>query len=236
MVAKGTPSIKIKKLSLPTPEELLDAGVHFGHQKKRWHPKIAPYLYKEEGGVHIFDLFKTREKLSEAVKFLADLKAQGGRVVFVGTKKQAQGIVEEASKKAGVYFLTQRWIGGLLTNFSSVKKNIDRLSELREGFKTGAFSKYTKKERLLLEREMNRLEKDVGGLLGLDKIPEALVLSSAKKEEIAISEARIVGVPTVAICDTNSDPTKVTYPIPGNDDASSSIRILINALADAVAS
>ncbi|NIT03552.1 30S ribosomal protein S2, partial [Candidatus Saccharibacteria bacterium] len=217
-----------------TAEQLLEAGVHFGHVRRRWHPKMAPYIYTEKDGVHIFDLFKTRARLEEACRFLQERSAREG-ILFVGTKKQAQEIVRREAERVGVYFLTERWVGGLLTNFKAVRKNIEKLEELSDKMKKGEFKHYTKKERLLIEREIRKLERDIGGLQGLRKLPKALVLASARNEAIAAKEGKKTGVPVVAIADTNANPLLVDYIIPANDDAAASIEIIIKTLADAVA-
>ncbi len=222
------------KLSLPTPEQLLEAGVHFGHLKRRWYPKMAPYIYAERSGVHVFDLYKTRERLAEAAEFLHRAAAEGG-VLFVGTKRQAQEIVAREARRVGAFYLTKRWVGGLLTNFDSVKRNIEKMEELSQRIKAKELSHYTKKEQLLAARELAKLEAEIGGLRGMKVLPKALVLASVKGEEIAAAEGRQTGVPVVGIADTNSDPSTVDYPIPGNDDAAASIEILIKSLADAVA-
>ena len=226
----------LAKLSIPTPEQLLEAGVHFGHLKRRWYPKMAPFIYTEKEGVHVFDLYKTREKLTEAAKFLQKTVSEGGKVVFVGTKKQAQEIVGREASRAGAFYLNKRWIGGLFTNFDSVKKNIEKMEDLSKKIKDNELSHYTKKEQLLAARELAKFESDIGGLKGMRELPQALVLASVRSEEIAAAEARHRKIPIVGIADTNADPSKVNYPIPGNDDASASIEIIIKTLADAVAS
>lgn len=223
------------RLLIPSPEQLLEAGVHFGHLKRRWYPKMAPYIYTEKEGVHVFDLYKTREKLSEAAKFLRDVVFQGGKVLFVGTKRQAQEIVGREARRAGAFYLNKRWVGGLITNFDSVKKNIEKMGDLSSKIAGKELAKYTKKEQLLAARELAKLESDIGGLKGMRELPQVLVLASVRTEEIAAAEARQRGIPIVGIADTNADPSKVNYPIPGNDDASASIEILIKTLADAVA-
>lgn len=231
-----------RRIKVPTPEQLLEAGVHFGHLKRRWHPKMAPFIYTEKEGVHIFDLYETREKLREACQFLQKTAAEGGPpagragVLFVGTKRQAQEIIKGEAERIGAYFLTERWVGGLLTNFESVKKNIEKLEELSSKMKKGEFKHYTKKERLLIEREIKKLERDIGGLRGMKKLPVALVLASVKNEAIAAREGQQMGIPVVAIADTNANPELVDYIIPGNDDATASIEIVIKTLASAIAS
>ncbi len=223
-------------LKVPTPEQLLEAGVHFGHLKRRWYPKMAPYIYTEKSGVHVFDLYKTHENLKKVAGFLQDVVEDGGTVLFVGTKRQAQEIVGREASRAGAFYLTKRWVGGLLTNFDSVKKNIEKMEDLSKKIKGNELSHYTKKEQLLAARELAKLESEIGGLRGMKVLPKALVLASVKGEEIASAEGRQIGIPVVGIADTNADPSTVDYPIPGNDDAAASIEILIKTLADAVAS
>ena len=232
-------TVKIQKsgagsrLSIPTPEQLLEAGVHFGHLKRRWYPKMAPYIFAEKEGVHVFDLYKTREKLSEAAKFLRDVVSKGGKVLFVGTKRQAHEIVGREASRTGAFYLNKRWVGGLITNFDSVKKNIEKMEDLSKKIREKELSQYTKKEQLLAARELAKLESEIGGLKGMRELPKAMVLASVKSEEIAAAEARQRGIPLVGIADTNADPAKVNYPIPGNDDATASIEIIMKTLADA---
>lgn len=233
--AKMTKKPKTAKVKVPTAEQLLEAGVHFGHLRRRWHPKMAPYIYTEKDGVHIFDLYKTHECLKEAASFLQKVASKGGKILFVGTKKQAQGIVRQEAERVGAYFLTERWVGGLLTNFKAVRKNIKKLEELSDKMEKGEFKHYTKKERLLIEREIRKLERDIGGLQGMKELPQALVLASARNEVIAAKEGQKVEIPVVAISDTNAEPRLIDYIIPGNDDATASIEIIIKTFADAVA-
>jgi small subunit ribosomal protein S2 len=217
-----------------TLEELLDAGVHFGHQRRRWHPRMAQYIYTEEKGVHIFDLAQTRECLITAAKFLYQTAKDGGTIIFVGTKRQAKDIVEAEAKRCGAMFITERWLGGLLTNFSHVKINMERLNELTTKRQKGELEHYTKKERLLIDREIAKLETFVGGIRELKELPAAIVLASARKEQTAVHEANRKHVPLAAIVDTNADPTPIDYPIPGNDDARKSLALIFKLLADAV--
>jgi len=224
-----------KSLKIPTAEELLEAAVHFGHLKRRWHPKMKPFIYSERGGVHVFDLYKTREQLERAALFLKEVTTKSGSILFVGTKRQAKEIVGGEAQRVGAYFLTERWIGGLLTNFDSVKKNIEKMEELSSKMKGGEFKHYTKKEKLLIERKIAKLERDIGGLRGLKELPAALVLASARNEAIAAHEAKQMEIPVVALADTNADPGLVDYVIPSNDDAAASIAIIIKTLADAAA-
>jgi small subunit ribosomal protein S2 len=233
-VAKSQESGASSRLSVPTPEQLLEAGVHFGHLKRRWYPKMAPYIFAEKEGVHVFDLYKTRERLKEAASFLQNVVRNGGKVLFVGTKRQAQVIVGREASRAGAFYLNKRWVGGLITNFDSVKKNIEKMEDISQKIRENKLSQYTKKEQLLAARELAKLESDIGGLKGMRELPKAMVLASVKSEEIAAAEARQRGIPLVGIADTNADPAKVNYPIPGNDDATASIEIIMKTLADAV--
>ncbi len=217
-----------------TLEELLDAGVHFGHQRRRWHPRMAPYIYTEEKGVHIFDLAKTRDHLITAAKFLHQTAKDGGTVIFVGTKRQAKDIVEAEAKRCGAMYITERWLGGLLTNFDHVKINMERLNDLTAKREKGELAHYTKKEQLLIDRQVKKLELLVGGIRNLKELPAAIVLASARREQTAVREANRKGIPLVAIVDTNADPLAIDYLIPGNDDARKSLALIFKILADAV--
>lgn len=213
-------------------KELLEAGCHFGHQTNRWNPKASSYIYGERGGVHVIDLVKTKAGLEAAGKYLFELAKSGGSIVFVGTKRQAREIVEGATKKAPFYYLLTRWPGGLLTNFGVIKKNnLDAIVRLREDINGEKF--VTKKERLLAQRQLDKYEKVYGGLVGLEKIPEAIFLVDVKKDEGAVREALATGVKIVAICDSNINPEPVDYPIPANDDAVGSIKIIVEYLVEA---
>jgi len=215
-------------------EELLDAGVHFGHQRRRWHPRMASYIYTEDKGIHILDLAKTRDYLIIAAKFLHQTAKDGGTVIFVGTKRQAKDIVRSEAERCGAMFITERWLGGLLTNFDHVKINMERLNDLTAKREKGEFEHYTKKERLEIDRKIKKLELLVGGIRNLKKLPAAVVLASARREQTAVREANRKGVPLVAIVDTNADPQPIDHPIPGNDDARKSLALLFKILADAV--
>lgn len=228
---------KVKKeLKAPTLEELLKAGAHFGHLTRRWHPKMSPYIFAAKGKRHIFDLVKTKELLTGACNFLEEVALRGEKIIFVGTKRQAQPIVEAAAKESGALFVTRRWLGGTLTNFESIKKNIDRLKELEEGLKTGKFNHYTKRERLEIKRKILKLENLVGGIRELTQLPGALFLVDSRREKTALREANRCGIPVVALIDSNCDPSPVDYPIPGNDDAASAVEIIVKAVAKAVKS
>ncbi|MBN1263719.1 MAG: 30S ribosomal protein S2 [Candidatus Pacebacteria bacterium] len=214
--------------------QLLEVGAHFGHQPRRWNPKMAPYLYGKRSGVHIFDLVKTKKKLEEACDFVKNFVAGGGEIVFVGTKRQAAEIIREEAKRAGVAFVAQRWLGGTITNWSQIKKSIKKFGEMKAKKAAGEYEKYTKKENLLIAREIRRLEKFFGGLTGLKEIPEAMFMVDVKREEAALKEAAKKKIPVVAMVDSNSDPNLVDYPIPINDDAIRSIKLVVTRIADAV--
>ena len=217
-----------------TLEELLDAGVHFGHQRRRWHPRMASYIYTEDKGIHILDLAKTRDCLIEAAKFLHQTAKDGGTIIFVGTKRQAKDIVRSEAERCGAMFITERWLGGLLTNFDHVKINMARLNDLIAKSEGGEFAHYTKKERLEIDRQIGKLELLVGGIRHLKDLPAAIVLASARREQTAVREANRKGIPLVAIVDTNADPQPIDHSIPGNDDARKSLALLFKILADAV--
>ena len=227
---------KTKKLpyNIPSIDDLFRAGVHLGHSSRRWHPATAPYIFKKVGGFHIIDLEKVRDKLAEACKFLYEIACEGEPILFVGLKKQSEVLIEEEAKRVGVMFITGRWIGGIFTNFSEVAKNISKLKKLEKGLAGGEFAHYTKKERLGIEREIARLERMFGGVRELEGLPQVLFLASARRAQTAVREARRVGVPVVAVIDSNTDPRVVDYPIPGNDDSLKSLSILVRTVADAV--
>lgn len=219
---------------MPTILELLQAGVHFGHQKGRWHPKMKEYIFTERGGVHIIDLEKTLVELERATKFLTNIAQNGGVVLFVGTKKQGQQMIKKYADESGMPYIIERWIGGLFTNFSNVGKLIKKYLKLKEEVKTGALNKYTKKEQVDFNKEIERLHKFVGGLGDMRKIPEAVFILDAKKEKTAIVEARKKGVPVVGFCDSNINPELFDYPIPANDDAVKSIDLILSLMSKAI--
>lgn len=227
-----------KKEALPgskvTVEELFEAGAHFGHVVKKWNPKMKKYLWGEKNGIHIFDLEKTVECLDEACKEVIKLASTGKRIVLVGTKRQAKQMVEDAAKKAGVPYITQRWMGGLITNWRQVKQTIDRLVSLKTKRDSGQLKKYTKKEQVLFDREISRLERVVGGLVNLKDVPEAVIVIDTHKEKLAVKEAKSVGITVIGLVDSNSDPDMVDYPIPMNDDSAKALEIVIGALEGAL--
>ncbi|MCM8783959.1 MAG: 30S ribosomal protein S2 [Candidatus Omnitrophica bacterium] len=214
--------------------ELLEAGVHFGHHRKRWNPRMKNFVFGERNGVLIIDLEKTADCLATACKFLEEISAKGGEVLLVGTKKQAQTIVEEEAKRCGSPFVNIRWLGGILTNFETIKKSIKRFEELIKMKENGLFAKLSKKEASRLSKELLRLERNLGGIVTMKKIPAALYIIDPKIEEIAVKEAIRLSIPIVALIDTNCDPTFITYPIPGNDDAIRSIRFITTKIVDSI--
>ncbi|MEM1349342.1 MAG: 30S ribosomal protein S2 [Myxococcota bacterium] len=216
-----------------TMRDLLEAGVHFGHQTNRWDPKMRPYIYGARNGIHIVDLSQTVRLFAQAYQFIAQTVSRGGSVLFVGTKKQAQDTVREQADRANQFYIVNRWLGGTLTNYQTIKHSIDKLKELDKMSRDGSFAKYTKKEVLMFERERERLENNVGGIQNMGGPPKALFVFDPRKEEIAVREANRLNIPVVAVCDTNCDPTNIDYVIPGNDDAIRAIRLFSTAIADA---
>ena len=217
-----------------TIKELLEAGVHFGHQTKRWNPKMKKFLFGERNGIYIIDLQKTLKRFEEAQAFVRDLAARGGTVLFVGTKKQAVDTVQEEALRAGMYYVNRRWLGGTLTNFQTITKSISRLKQLEDMKATGKFEAFSKKEVLKLQREMDKLNNALLGIKRMEQVPGAVYVIDPKKEHIAVQEARRLGIPVIGLVDTNCDPDEVDFPIPGNDDAIRAVRLVTSRLADAV--
>ncbi len=215
-------------------KELLDAGVHFGHQKRRWNPKMRDYIFGERNGIYIIDLQKTLRLFREAIEFVSDISASGRSILFVGTKRQAQETVEEEATRCGMFFVTNRWLGGLLTNFLTISNSLKRYEELEQMKTDGFHQKFSKKESARLERERKKLEKNLRGIREMDRLPGALFVVDTEKESIAIKEASRLGIPVVALVDTNCDPTPVDYVIPANDDALRSVRLITSTIADAI--
>lgn len=215
-------------------KQLLEAGVHFGHQTRRWNPKMARYIFTERNGIYIIDLQKTVKKLDEAYMFVRDLAAEGGNLLFVGTKKQAGDSVRDEATRAGAYFVNARWLGGMLTNFKTIRRRIDRLAQLRKMEEDGTFELLPKKEVSKLNLEIEKLEKFLGGIKDMKKLPSALFIVDPRKEKIAVAEAKKLGIPIVAIVDTNCDPDEIDYVIPGNDDAIRAVKLLCATMADAL--
>ncbi len=218
----------------PNMKQLLEAGVHFGHQTRRWNPKMARYIFTERNGIYIIDLQKTVKKLDEAYNFVRDLSSQGGSILFVGTKKQAQESIREEAERCGMHFVNARWLGGMLTNFRTIRHRIDRMEQLKKMREDGTFDMLPKKEVVKLELEIEKLEKFLGGVKNMNKLPQALFIVDPRKERIAVSEARKLNIPIVAIVDTNCDPDEIDYVIPGNDDAIRAVKLIAGAMADAV--
>ena len=221
-------------MSVVAMKQLLEAGVHFGHQTRRWDPKMAEYIFQARNGIHIIDLQKTSKKLDEAYAFVKEQVEEGKKVLFVGTKKQAQECVKEAAQKCGMYYVDQRWLGGMLTNFDTIQKRIQRLKELEEMEENGTFDVLPKKEVILLKKEMSKLERNLGGIKDMEKVPGVVFLVDPKKERIAILEAKKLNIPVVGLVDTNCNPEELDYPIPGNDDAIRSVRLIADVISNAV--
>ncbi|TMV52063.1 30S ribosomal protein S2 [Paenibacillus mesophilus] len=215
-------------------KQLLEAGVHFGHQTRRWNPKMDRYIFTERNGIYIIDLQKTVKKVEEAYNFVKSVADQNGTILFVGTKKQAQDSVKEEAERCGMYYINQRWLGGTLTNFQTIQKRVNRLHELNRMENDGTFDVLPKKEVILLRKEMERLEKFLGGIKHMKALPSALFVIDPRKERIAVAEARKLGIPIVGIVDTNCDPDEIDYVIPGNDDAIRAVKLLTGKIADAV--
>ena len=221
-------------MSVISMKQLLEAGVHFGHQTKRWNPKMAPYIITERKGIYIIDLQKTVKKVDEAYDFLRSVAEEGKSILFVGTKKQAQEAVKEEALKSGMFYVNERWLGGMMTNFATIRKSINRLKELEAMEEDGTFEVLSKKEVLALKREQEKLEKSLGGIKDMEELPGALFIVDPRKERIAVAEAKKLNIPIVAIVDTNCDPDEIDYVIPGNDDAIRAVKLLTSRMADAV--
>lgn len=213
---------------------LLEAGVHFGHETKRWNPKMKKFIFGQKNGIYIIDLQKTEEAVQKACSFLRGVAAQGGNVLMVGTKKQAQDIVKEEALRCGMFFVNQRWLGGMLTNYQTLKKSLKRLAEIEKFKVDGTMAKLSKKEASKLNKEMFKLNKNLEGVRAMEKLPKAMFVVDAKKEDIAVKEARKLGIPVVALVDTNSDPDLIDYVIPGNDDALRSVKLVVSLVADSL--
>ncbi len=215
-------------------KQLLEAGVHFGHQTRRWDPKMAEYIFQARNGIHIIDLQKTSKKLDEAYEFMKSQAEQGKTVLFVGTKKQAQECIKEAAQKSGMYYVDQRWLGGMLTNFDTIKKRVQRLKDLEKMQEDGTFDVLPKKEVILLKKEMAKLEANLGGIKEMEEVPGVIFLVDPKKEYNAIQEAKKLNIPLVGIVDTNCNPEVLDYPIPGNDDAIRAVKLITDVMANAI--
>ena len=215
-------------------KQLLEAGVHFGHQTRRWNPKMAKYIFTERNGIYIIDLQKTVKKLDEAYSFVRDVATEGGEILFVGTKKQAQESIRDEATRCGMHFVNARWLGGMMTNFRTIRKRIDRMEQLKTMQEDGTFDLLPKKEVVKLQLEMEKLDKYLGGVKNMKSLPKAMFIVDPHKERIAVSEARKLHIPIVAIVDTNCDPDEIDYVIPGNDDAIRAVKLISGAMADAV--
>ncbi len=221
-------------MSIISMKQLLEAGVHFGHQTRRWNPKMAKYIFAERNGIYIIDLQKTVKMLEEAYQFVRNLAADGGKILFVGTKKQAQDSIRDEAERCGMYYINHRWLGGTLTNFATIKKRIERLHQLEEMENDGTFDVLPKKEVILLRKEKDRLTKFLGGIKDMKQLPDAVFIVDPRKERIAVAEARKLEIPIIAIVDTNCDPDEIDYVIPGNDDAIRAVKLITSKMADAV--
>ena len=221
-------------MSVISMKQLLEAGVHFGHQTRRWNPKMAPYIYTERNGIYIIDLQKSVGKVDEAYYAVKDIVANGGKILFVGTKKQAQDSVKVEAERCGMYYVNERWLGGMLTNFKTIQSRIGRLTQIETMSKDGTFDVLPKKEVIGLKKEWEKLEKNLGGIKEMKRIPDAIFVVDPKKERICVQEAHILGIPLIGIADTNCDPDELDYVIPGNDDAIRAVKLIVGKMADAV--
>lgn len=221
-------------MATPSVEDLLKAGTHFGHLTRRWNPKMRKYIFMEKNGIHIIDLNKTQEALDKTCKIMTNIVSQGKRVLFVGTKKQAKDVMKNKAIETGQNYVTERWLGGMLTNFTTIRKSIKRLTSIEKMESDGTFDKITKKERLMISREKERLNKILSGIVDMNRLPGAIFIVDIRKEHIAVAEARSLGIPIFAIVDTNCDPDVVDYVIPGNDDSIRTIELVTKAVADAI--
>ena len=222
------------KMSVISMKQLLEAGVHFGHQTRRWNPKMAEYIYTERNGIYIIDLQKSVGKVDEAYNAIYDVAAQGGSILFVGTKKQAQEAVKTEAERCGMYYVNERWLGGMLTNIKTIQSRINRLKEIEAMEADGTFDVLPKKEVIQLKKEQEKLEKNLGGIKNMKRIPDAIFIVDPKKEAICVQEAHILGIPLIVIVDTNCDPEEIDYVIPGNDDAIRAVKLIVSKMADAV--
>ena len=221
-------------MSVISMKQLLEAGVHFGHQTRRWNPKMAPYIFTERNGIHIIDLQKSVGKVDEAYKAISDIAADGGTILFVGTKKQAQDAIQTEAERCGMYYVNERWLGGMLTNFKTIQGRIARLKAIETMQEDGTFDVLPKKEVIALKKELEKLQKNLGGIKDMKKIPDAIFVVDPKKERICVQEAHTLGIPLIGIADTNCDPEELDYVIPGNDDAIRAVKLIVAKMADAV--
>ena len=231
---KKKPKMEEKEMNVISMKQLLEAGVHFGHQTRRWNPKMSEYIYTERNGIHIIDLQKSVGKVDEAYKAIFDVAAEGGTILFVGTKKQAQDAVKTEAERCGMYYVSERWLGGMLTNFKTIQGRINRLKDIERMSEDGTFDVLPKKEVIALKKEWEKLEKNLGGIKEMKKVPDAIFVVDPKKERICVQEAHTLGIPLVGIADTNCDPEELDYVIPGNDDAIRAVKLIVAKMADAV--
>ena len=221
-------------MSVISMKQLLEAGVHFGHQTRRWNPKMAPYIYTERNGIYIIDLQKSVGMVDDAYKAVADIAADGGTILFVGTKKQAQDAIAVEAERCGMYYVNERWLGGMLTNFNTIQRRIARLKAIETMEQDGTFEVLPKKEVIELKKELAKLQKNLGGIKEMKRLPDAIFVVDPKKERICVQEAHTLGIPLIGICDTNCDPEELDYVIPGNDDAIRAVKLIVSKMADAV--
>ena len=221
-------------MSVISMKQLLEAGVHFGHQTRRWNPKMAEYIYTERNGIYIIDLQKSVGKVDEAYQAVSDIAAEGGTILFVGTKKQAQDAIKTEAERCGMFYVNERWLGGMLTNFKTIQSRIERLKEIEAMAEDGTFDVLPKKEVIALKKEWEKLEKNLGGIKNMKRLPDAIFVVDPKKERICVQEAHTLGIPLIGIADTNCDPEELDYVIPGNDDAIRAVKLIVSKMADAV--
>ena len=221
-------------MSVISMKQLLEAGVHFGHQTRRWNPNMAPYIYTERNGIYIIDLQKSVGKVDEAYQAVSDIAAEGGTILFVGTKKQAQDAIKTEAERCGMFYVNERWLGGMLTNFKTIKSRVARLKEIEAMAEDGTFDVLPKKEVIKLKKEWEKLEKNLGGIKEMKRLPDAIFIVDPKKERICVQEAHTLGIPLIGIADTNCDPEELDYVIPGNDDAIRAVKLIVSKMADAV--
>jgi len=225
---------EIRSMGVISMKQLLEAGVHFGHQTRRWNPKMAEYIYTERNGIYIIDLQKSVGMVDDAYKAISDIVADGGSILFVGTKKQAQDAIKAEAERCGMYYVNERWLGGMLTNFKTIRSRIQRLKEIEAMQEDGTFEVLPKKEVIELKKELTKLQKNLGGIKDMNRIPDAIFIVDPKKERICVQEAHTLGIPLIGICDTNCDPEELDYVIPGNDDAIRAVKLIVAKMADAV--
>ena len=221
-------------MSVISMKQLLEAGVHFGHQTRRWNPKMAPFIYTERNGIYIIDLQKSVGMVDDAYRAVADITADGGTILFVGTKKQAQDAIALEAERCGMFYVNERWLGGMLTNFKTIQSRIGRLKEIETMQEDGTFDVLPKKEVIALKKELEKLQKNLGGIKEMKRVPDAIFVVDPKKERICVQEAHALGIPLIGICDTNCDPEELDYVIPGNDDAIRAVKLIVSKMADAV--